>query len=334
MPSARRRRNPGQSHPRRASAPLASRIAGLDNRGRSPSSPKVSSMNQPSPLWPANLDHIRLDSPEPEQLARFYRDAMGMAPSVVGEGLWLLSGPERRLLIGRGEKNGHPFAAFRLAHEEQLDSLRRFAVARGFEPLPAPTPLFADGAFALRDPDGWLIVFGLPRADVAAASSAHLPPARLPGRLQHDVVATADLERLTRFYVDGLGFLVADTVREGEQEPFGPATARFFRADVEHHSFAAFRAPEARGDHHAYETTCWNDIRDWLDHFGDLGVTPWWGPGRHGVGRNLFFMVKDPDGNNVELSAEIEIMPKAMPGRVWPHTMSTLNRWGVGWMRS
>lgn len=45
-------------------------------------------------------------------------------------------------------------------------------------------------------------------------------------------------------------------------------------------------------------------------------------------------MVKDPDGNNVELSAEIEIMPKAMPGRVWPHTMSTLNRWGVGWMRS
>jgi hypothetical protein len=27
-------------------------------------------------------------------------------------------------------------------------------------------------------------------------------------------------------------------------------------------------------------------------------------------------------------------MPKAMPGRVWPHAMPTLNRWGVGWMRS
>jgi len=291
-------------------------------------------MNRPSPLWPANLDHIRLDSAEPEEMVRFYRDAMGMAPKAIGEGQWLLSGPERRLLLGRGEKNGHPYAAFRLSNDEQLEALRRFAAAKGFEPLPCPTPLFEAGAFALRDPDGRLAVFGLPRADLAPAASAHLPAARLPARLQHDVVATADLERLTDFYVDGLGFRVADTVCEGEREPYGPATARFFRADLEHHSFAAFRAPEARADHHAYETTCWNDIRDWLDHFGDMGLAPWWGPGRHGVGRNLFFMVKDPDGNNVELSAEIEIMPKAMPGRIWPHAMPTLNRWGVGWMRS
>ena len=37
-----------------------------------------------SPLWPAQLDHIRIDSEQPGPLIGFYRDAMGMtrkAPS-------------------------------------------------------------------------------------------------------------------------------------------------------------------------------------------------------------------------------------------------------------
>jgi len=58
-----------------------------------------------------------------------------------------------------------------------------------------------------------------------------------------------------------------------------------------------------------------------------------WGPGRHGPGNNLFFMIPDADGNMVELSAEIELMDKDMPARLWPHEPHTLNLWGVAWMR-
>ena len=106
------------------------------------------------------------------------------------------------------------------------------------------------------------------------------------------------------------------------------------RSDPEHHSFAAFRAPAVRGDHHSYETTCWNDIRDWADHMGRQNIKLWWGPGRHGPGNNLFFMVEDPDGYKVELSAEIELMPREMAARSWKHEERTLNLWGQAWMRS
>jgi len=31
-----------------------------------------------------------------------------------------------------------------------------------------------------------------------------------------------------------------------------------------------------------------------------------WGPGRHGPGNNLFVFVHDPEGNWIEISAELE----------------------------
>jgi len=75
-------------------------------------------------------------------------------------------------------------------------------------------------------------------------------------------------------------------------------------------------------------------LRDWADRVGRLGIALWWGPGRHGPGNNLFFMIEDPDGHKVELSAELELMPKEMAWRTWPHEQRTLNLWGSAWMRS
>jgi catechol 2,3-dioxygenase len=65
-----------------------------------------------------------------------------------------------------------------------------------------------------------------------------------------------------------------------------------------------------------------------------LRIPLWWGPGRHGPGNNLFFMVEDPDGHKVEFSAELERMPPEMAPRTWPHEQRTLNLWGSAWMRS
>ena len=108
----------------------------------------------------------------------------------------------------------------------------------------------------------------------------------------------------------------------------------FLRSDPEHHTFATFRAPESRPDHHAYETPGWMAIRDWGDRMATLRVPLWWGPGRHGPGNNLFFMVEDPDGYKVELSAELELLAEDTKFRTWPHGQRTLNLWGSAWMRS
>jgi catechol 2,3-dioxygenase-like lactoylglutathione lyase family enzyme len=150
----------------------------------------------------------------------------------------------------------------------------------------------------------------------------------MPGRLQHFVCATTRLPEMLHFYLN-LGMAESDRVLEGNE-----LSAVFLRSDPEHHSFAAFRAPESRPDHHCYETTGWLDIRDWADRMGRLRIPLWWGPGRHGPGNNLFFMIEDPDGHKVEFSAELELMPKDMPHRTWPHESRTLNLWGSAWMRS
>jgi catechol 2,3-dioxygenase-like lactoylglutathione lyase family enzyme len=180
--------------------------------------------------------------------------------------------------------------------------------------------LFDDAAFAVVDPDGRRLVFGLSK-DASSGEG-------LPGRLQHFVCASAQLPEMVKFYRE-LGMVESDRVLEEEA-----LAACFLRSDPEHHSFAAFRAPAARPDHHCYETDGWMDIRDWADHMGRLGIKLWWGPGRHGPGNNLFFMIEDPDGYKVEFSAELEHMPREMPHRTWPHEERTLNLWGSAWMRS
>jgi catechol 2,3-dioxygenase len=95
-----------------------------------------------------------------------------------------------------------------------------------------------------------------------------------------------------------------------------------------------FRAPAAGPDHHAYELPDWNAIRDWADRCGALEIPLWWGPGRHGVGNNLFFMIEDPEGYKVEFSAELERMTATQEFRTWPHGPRALNLWGNAWMRS
>jgi catechol 2,3-dioxygenase len=284
-----------------------------------------------SPLWPARLDHIRLDSNDARGLADFYCATLGFAAAPLADGSRLLQAPGRRLVIGDDARAGQPYSAFRLANPTQLAALRDYLAGRGVARLASPSPLFADGAFAVRDPDGRLVVFGLTRDDLAPMPSGD-GAATLPGRLQHVVVASPRLPEMIRFYEDALGFVPSDYVHEsgGNRAP----TVAFYRCDPEHHSFAVFRADESRPDHHAYEASCWNDIRDWADHMASHGIKLWWGPGRHGPGNNLFFMIKDPQGYLIEISAELEIVPDAVEKRSWPHEERTLNLWGPGFMRS
>lgn len=267
-------------------------------------------------LWPARLHHLRRDSPNPEPLARFYGELLGDRVALLGDGSWLVAGPGRRLVIGKGAAAAVPYFALELQDREQLHAYRRrLAATEDFS-----SPLLAEGAFCVTDPDGRRVAFGLSRAQELASGA--------PGRLQHFVCATERLPDMLAFY-RALGLVESDRVTEGEA-----LSAVFLRSDPEHHSFAAFRAPESRPDHHCYETNGWLDIRDWADRMARLRIPLFWGPGRHGPGNNLFFMVEDPEGHKVEFSAELELMPRGMPPRTWPHESRTLNLWGSAWMRS
>jgi catechol 2,3-dioxygenase-like lactoylglutathione lyase family enzyme len=274
-----------------------------------------------APLWPARLHHLRRDSPEPERLARFYGELLGDRVEPLPGSAWLVQGHGRSLVVGPGAAAAVPYFALALHDAAQLAAYAAALGRLGVALEPSPSPLFAEGAFAVADPDGRRIVFGLPIFTFKNETTT--------ARLQHFVCASTRLPEMLAFYRDTLGACESDRVLENDE-----IAAVFLRSDPEHHSFATFRAPESRADHHSYETGSWNAIRDWGDHMAKLRIPLWWGPGRHGPGNNLFFMIEDPEGHKVEFSAELELMTQEAPFRTWPHEQRTLNLWGSAWMRS
>ncbi|MFT5394300.1 MAG: catechol 2,3-dioxygenase [Gammaproteobacteria bacterium] len=287
-------------------------------------------MSATEALWSTTLHHCVVESEEPARLVDFYTDALQMSPSALPDGRTAMSGQGRTLIIANGKNETVPQVGFNVGGHNRLGVLRDVVDANGVQTSTVESPLFDGEAFEITDPEGLQVTFGcaLPQFDTGATPPTE--PGHLSGRLQHIVYASPDPDAVSAFYQRKLGFVHSDTVLRDED---GANTAIFVRSDHEHHSFACFRSPEFRFDHIALETSGWLDIRDWADHFAEREIPIWWGPGRHGPGNNLFFMIRDPDGNRIEISAECEHMPQTMGGRIWPHNERTLNLWGASWMR-
>lgn len=279
-------------------------------------------MNTLQTTTPAKLHHLHLTSTDPARLCRFYERMFDYPPARAEDGSYVLSGGQRHMVISEGPNGSTSFAGFAVSDAGALEGLRDRLDAAVGNLEPARSPLFAERSFAIRDPQGRRIVFG-------TARTAGFPDA-CPARLQHVVFQTTALAPLVEFYVNQVGFAISDKVLNDD----GSLAVFFIRSDHEHHSLAFFLGSRNELDHHAYETGCWNDVRDWGDRFGRSRIPMFWGPGRHGPGNNLFFMVRDADGNKLELSAELETMAPDQQPRIWPNTEHTLNYWGGAWMRS
>jgi catechol 2,3-dioxygenase len=284
----------------------------------------VTAPQQPASLQ-GHLHHLQLFSSDPHGLATFYGRCLGMAVTPMRDS-WLCQGPQRSLIIAPGTSGSLGFAAYAVADTTVLEALTERLRAAGIERQCCDTPLFATESVGFVDPDGHHFVFGVAAPETAASGTA----GALPARLQHVVLASSNAARMLHFYCDVVGFRLSDRVLDAA----GELRTCFLRTDHEHHSLAIFQADSNRLDHHCYESADWNSIRDWGDHFASMHLPVEWGPGRHGPGNNLFVFVHDPDGNWVEISAELERVTPDRPVGAWLHEERTLNSWGRGVLRS
>ncbi len=266
------------------------------------------------------LHHMQLQSGDPARLAAFYADALDMTARQLGDSDWICEGPLRRVLFTQGQNKKLGYAGFACRDAEGLAAIHARAKNSGVDILPSPSPLFGAEAFAVRDPDRNMIAFGLGKQEQ--------PRGGLRGPLQHLTLATEDPVAIEHFYVDQLGFLTSDYVRDID----GRILTCWMRSNHEHHTLACFRHSRQGIDHHSYEAGDWSVIKDWCDRMGARRIPLMWGPGRHGPGNNLFIFIEDPDGNWIEISGELEVMYDRQP-RDWPHEEHTLNLWGRGIMR-
>src|SRR5262245_34835077 len=199
---------------------------------------------QKSRLW-GSLHMLHLGSEEPARLAGFYGGAMGMKVSARGTAL-ACRGPGRRMFISPGANKELKAAGYRVADGDQLDALARRLADAGVAAQRIDAPFFQPGALGFKDPDGNQFIFGLAEEDHDAGEG-------LPARLQHFGLATTDVVRQERFFVDVVGLRESDQVFDDQ----GGLRTFFVRADNEHHCLAIFQASSNRFDHHCYEAGDW-----------------------------------------------------------------------------
>jgi catechol 2,3-dioxygenase len=271
----------------------------------------------------AYLHHLHFQSPEPERLARWYGNIMNMEVESLSKSDWLATGPGRRVAFSQGEAKKMTYAGYAVRDADSLQRFREHAEHAGAATRSVETPLLQRDAFSVTDPDGNAIYFGLSSSQAANGTKG------IHGPIQHLTLASQDVPAIEDFYAGKLGFGVSDRVIRDD----GKLMTSFMRGNHEHHNLACFYQERQGVDHHSYEAGEWITIRDWADHFASHGVQLFWGPGRHGPGNNLFIFITDPDGNWIEVSAELEVVHDR-PVKIWPHEERTLNLWGRGVLRA
>lgn len=280
---------------------------------------------------PRHLKRLHLQSPQASSLAHFYQQTFGMTCQEMN-GTWCCSQDGREVFISKGQAGQLHYALFAIENAADWNLFK--AHVRNLPQVNLEVfPELPQTALGFQDPDQNCMVFAL-SSDLAQhfsnsslSSKADLLP---PAESQHFALRTQQVEIMERFYTNDLGFTLSDVVRDDN----GATKACFVRGNEMHHTLALFGAHVTCFDHQSFETPHWNALKDWADHMGRLRIEIVWGVGRHGPGNDVFFMVRDPDGNLAEISSEIEICSESRPVGQWKHEERTLNLWGKAIMRS
>lgn len=262
------------------------------------------------------LTSITLGVPDVAASAAFFRD-FGLAQSEPstdestrlatrdgGEQLELIGAARRRLLrLGVGA--------------DDRDDLERIA-ARAGDSVHAEVVDFTPELLALRELATGLRVevtvaepyvapvtphtFNRPglapeRVDVPAESVLSSEPVR-PSNLTHVVYGTPDQPATLAFFTDVIGFEISDQV---------PGIIAFTRCGPVHHNLAIQAAPVAFPHHIAFEVDDVDDVvrggQAMID--ADPG-RHMWGVGRHAIGSNWFWYLREPGGTYIEYTSDID----------------------------
>jgi catechol 2,3-dioxygenase-like lactoylglutathione lyase family enzyme len=279
------------------------------------------------------LRSITIGVPSVDPVCGFYRD-FGLAEtrpghfetSDGGEQLRIASAPRRALLeltvgvddaddLGRA---GAALAKLGIAATRDARSLRALEPISGVR-----VELLVEPRIAQKPP--LRLPTNLPGESVRldARSPAVLGAAAAkPRRLSHAVIASTDAPASKRFFTEGLGFRVSDEV---------PAIgASFLRCSTDHHNLLVQGGPIAFLHHTAWEM-------DDVDAVGRAGAAMLaadatrqvWGLGRHGIGSNYFWYLRDPAGNFAEYSSDLDVIADDEAWRVASSTAAhPLAAWG------
>lgn len=265
------------------------------------------------------LLHYALEVPDQSAGEKFYRSFGLVSAPAAGDAVHLRParlGREAVLLYpGRRKRLHHlAFGAPSDELEATRQSMRRARVREIDPPRGAP-----EGGLWLRDPDGNLINVRdegqpLPPPDPPLVLNSPGHPLRQglrgapergdgarPRRLGHVLLFTADMESQIDFYTRVLGMRLSDRAQR---------IVAFLRCTTDHHNLAFLTSPGPGFHHGSFEVGTVDEIALGALHMQEAGWQPGWGLGRHVIGSNFFFYMRDPWGSFAEYYFDLDQIPE------------------------
>ncbi len=282
------------------------------------------------------LGHATFTTPDLEHQLAYWTQVIGLSVVARDKDSAILAtklGQECIALERATEKGELRRIAFQVAPGSDLGELAAKLQAAGVksERRSGITPGVKD-AIAFHDPKGTLIEV---YADYEFAPDDGSEQGISPLKFGHVAYRVKDVQKITAFYCDILGFRVSDWMGDHFS---------FLRCGVDHHTINFTRYEEERLHHIAFELRDWGEIHNACDYLTKKNVQLVWGPLRHVVGHNIAAYHRNPDEIRVELYAEMDLMKDEELGyweprpwheerplrpKVWPKD-TLRSQWGFG----
>jgi catechol 2,3-dioxygenase-like lactoylglutathione lyase family enzyme len=278
------------------------------------------------------LSSITIGVPNVDDTCRYYaefglnRNGASFSTRDGGEQLRIIESPTRRLVdlcIGVDDPDdvarvSDQLSRLGVAVERDTTSVSALEIHSGARVVVKVLPRVAQGPAAIEPTNG---PGSTKRENVRAAGILREVPIH-PRRLGHVVIGTPDAAASQRFFVDGIGFKISDQVR---------GLATFMRCTTDHHNLLLQPAPVAFLHHTSWQV-------DDVDEVGRGAMTMLeghperhvWGLGRHFIGSNFFWYLRDPAGNFSEYYSDMDSITDDQlwsPG-IWEPSLRALYSWG------
>lgn len=271
------------------------------------------------------IDHFAIGVDDVDPAVAWYRDVLGLREIAVEGGRHFLGCGSRTtfdLAIEDGGPGLRHVAYACHSEDEFLKASRRLAASELPEAAVRFTGPGVRDARAATLPGGHVVQVVLRDGADHYVSVAQWAPAAAhsPREIDHVNVAVRDVGATVQALDRALGLMLSDV-----HHIDGPGdVGAWMRAGDRHHDFAIIRN-RADGLHHiAYQLADPGAVIAFADRLANAGTTAEYGVGRHGPGSNVFLYVRDPSGNRVELTADMALVPRGAPHRVWEGKSPTI----------
>jgi catechol 2,3-dioxygenase-like lactoylglutathione lyase family enzyme len=280
------------------------------------------------------ISHASYETPDLEKQTDYYTNILGFTLiSKERDAVYLANTNEHHSVILRqGSQPQCTRIGFQLGPDDDLNAFEKQVQGHGVKTKRQkdPEPSISD-LLTFEDPKGTVMeVF---KRD-AFAGQRFPKKGIVPFKLGHVAFHVTDVKHVTKFYCDVLGFRESDWMAD---------FFSFLRCGPDHHTINLMETGSNRHFHTAFELRDWAHMQTACDYLSLNGYKLLWGPGRHGIGHNLFAYHRSPAGLITETFAELDRMNEDLgyfeprpwhrdnpqKPKVWSKDPSASNLWGI-----